>query len=298
MSDSRLVETDHHAGGLSTSFKSLKANLLLSFGVAATGIAVPIGLSFSLSSIIGASPLQAFAAGAALCSTSLGTTFTVLGTSGLSTTRMGVVLTSAAMMDDVVGLVLVQVISNLGGDSEFRPVTVLRPILVSLGFATLVPLACKLIVGPVTLGLNSMREKRPGAQLDRLFRLRQTALVAHTCWLFALVVAGTFAGTSSLLAAYVAGATISWWDSEVPHLAARADDKAPATTESSSTRHDQNVVSADASAETSAAATSTPAAAPRVTEPDTHNSGSDIYEHYYSKAVQHVLKPFFFVSHP
>lgn len=50
-----------------------------------------------------ATPLQAFAAGAALCSTSLGTTFTVMQTSGLSATRMGVVLTSAAMMDDVVG---------------------------------------------------------------------------------------------------------------------------------------------------------------------------------------------------
>ena len=47
--------------------------------------------------------MQAFAAGASLCSTSLGTTFSVMQASGLSTTRTGVVLTSAAMMDDVVG---------------------------------------------------------------------------------------------------------------------------------------------------------------------------------------------------
>lgn len=82
----------------------MKANLALSSGVAATGIALPIGLSYVLLLLANATPLQAFAAGSALCSTSLGTTFAVMQTSGLSATRMGVVLTSAAMMDDVVGM--------------------------------------------------------------------------------------------------------------------------------------------------------------------------------------------------
>ncbi|KAJ0160467.1 hypothetical protein CTA2_7896 [Colletotrichum tanaceti] len=295
-------------GGLSTSFRSLKANLLLSIGVAMTGIAVPMGLSFTLSSMVGASPLQAFAAGAALCSTSLGTTFTVLGTSGLTTTRMGVVLTSAAMMDDVIGLIMVQIVSNLGGGGGgggggFNAVTVVRPVLVSFGFAMLVPAACKFIVGPVTLRLNAMREKSPGSKLDDTLRLRQTALVLHTCWLFGLVVGGTFAGTSSLLAAYVAGATISWWDSEVPHLGARANNMTgESATGPSSTAPDQKVVGTGSSTEASAAvlsvaATATATAtAPDVREPDTYNSGVNIYECYYSKAVEHVLKPFFFAS--
>jgi Kef-type K+ transport system membrane component KefB len=90
-------------GGLTTSLKSFKANLWLSSFVATTGIALPIALSYILTVLANASPLQAFAAGAALCSTSLGTTFTVMQASGLNATRMGVVLTSAAMMDDVVG---------------------------------------------------------------------------------------------------------------------------------------------------------------------------------------------------
>ncbi|GKT44570.1 Na(+)/H(+)-K(+) antiporter GerN [Colletotrichum spaethianum] len=283
-------------GGLSTSFKSLKANLLLSIGVAVTGIAIPIGLSFTLSSMVGATPLQAFAAGAALCSTSLGTTFTVLGTSGLTTTRMGVVLTSAAMMDDVIGLIMVQVVSNLGGGNDFNAVTVVRPVLVSLGFAALLPAVCKFAVGPITLRLNAIREKSPGSRLDQLMRLRQTALVIHTCWLFGLVVGGAFAGTSSLLAAYVAGATISWWDSEVPHLEARADDKkAPIAGPSSVTAH-QKAVKPDLSAEASAATSAAAASTPGVGDPDTYNSGMEIYDRYYGKAVEHVLKPFFFAS--
>lgn len=285
-------------GGLSTSFKSLKANLLLSTGVAITGIALPVGLSFTLGPMVGATPLQAFAAGAALCSTSLGTTFTVLGSSGLTTTRLGIVLTSAAMMDDVVGLIMVQVVSNLGGSGgEFSAFSVVRPVLVSFGFATLVPLACKFVVGPATRRLNTMREKSPGSKLDELLRLRQTAFVIHTGWLFGLVVGGTFAGTSSLLAAYVAGATISWWDDDVPHLAARVDNygKAPAV-EPSSNNAGSKVAEDGPSAEASAASSSTADAAPDVGELGTCNSGAEVYKHYYGKAVESILKPFFFAS--
>ena len=105
-----------YEGGLNTNFRSLKSNLGLSVLVALTGICLPIAFAFCVRRLASATPLQAFAAGAALCSTSLDTTFTILNTSGVTNTRLGTVLTSAAMMDDVVGLVLVQVISKLGSD--------------------------------------------------------------------------------------------------------------------------------------------------------------------------------------
>ncbi|TDZ27886.1 Cation/H(+) antiporter 17 [Colletotrichum spinosum] len=284
-----------YEGGLSTSFKSLKANLLLSTGVAATGIAIPIGLSFTLRSLVGATPLQAFAAGAALCSTSLGTTFTVLGTSGLTATRLGVVLTSAAMMDDVIGLIMVQVVANLGG-GDFSAVTVVRPVLVSLGFAMVVPAGCRLLVQPATSWLNAKREKAPGSKLDTILRKRQTAFVLHTLWLFGLVVGGTFAGTSSLLAAYVAGATISWWDSEVPHVPPSATSACQTTATQVESSDVQKAVKAGSpEGETSAGSPAAPVSQPS-TETGVENSGAQIYEHYYGKAVEHVLKPFFFAS--
>ena len=93
--------------------------------------------------------LPPFAAGAALCSTSLVTTFTILKTSGLTQRRLGIVLTSAAMMDDSVGLAIVQVISNLvSGDLSIDAVSVLRPVLASPALAVFVPLCCQLIVLP------------------------------------------------------------------------------------------------------------------------------------------------------
>ncbi|TLD14460.1 hypothetical protein PspLS_11220 [Pyricularia sp. CBS 133598] len=282
-----------YEGGLSTDFRSLKANLLLSTAVAITGIALPMAFSFALASMLGASPLQAFAAGAALCSTSLGTTFTVLGTSGLVTTRMGVVLTSAAMMDDVVGLIMVQVVSNLSGSTgNLEPVTVIRPVFVSLGLTVLLPLVCRFLVQPGTLYLNAVRVKNPASVLDRLLRLPQTSLTIHTCCLLGLVIAGTYAGTSGLLSAYVAGASISWWDSEVPHVPthkAQEKEHEPSTKQTNEPKPTQ--------ATESGVLTVPPASDQRQLPFESRrNSGTEIYEHYYSKAVSSILSPFFFAS--
>lgn len=172
------------------------------------------------------------------------------------------------MMDDVVGLIMVQVVSNIG-DGDFDAITVVRPILVSVAFAVLIPISCRVLVKPVTLKLNAIRENNPGLPVDTLLSCRKTAFVAHTLLLLTLVVGGTFAGTSALLAAYIAGATISWWDSEVPHPSTYRH-SAPSTTENMA------------------------ATLPR--EPLT--AGLDIYDHYYKAVVENVLKPFFFVGSP
>lgn len=66
-------------GGLSTDLELLVSNLPLSTLCAMTGIGLPVALSFAL--LVpgyGYTPLEAFAAGAALCSTSLGTTLMAL----------------------------------------------------------------------------------------------------------------------------------------------------------------------------------------------------------------------------
>jgi len=199
-------------GGLSTSIGSLRANMLLAILVALTGILLPMGFSFSLLSLGGASNLQAFAAGCALCSTSLGTTFTVLKTSGLVTTRLGTILTSAAMLDDVVGLVLVQVISNLGpAHPSFTWVTVVRPVLVSLAFATIVPLVCQFMLKPSFAVLSSRTAQIPDF-LRMIARPQTVKFLLSTSLLIGLATGASYAGTSNLFAAYLAGAVISWTD--------------------------------------------------------------------------------------
>ncbi|KAH7116999.1 Sodium/hydrogen exchanger family-domain-containing protein [Dendryphion nanum] len=302
-----------YEGGLSTSFKSLKANLPLSSAVALTGIALPIALSFSLQAIVGATPLQAFAAGAALCSTSLGTTFTVLNSSGLSASRLGVVLTSAAMMDDVVGLVMVQVISNLGG-GDLGVVTVVRPILVSLAFAVVVPLICQFLVKPATLFLNRHREAHPSGVPSRILSSRHTAFTLHTLLLVGLVAAATYAGTSNLFAAYIAGASISWWDLEVSHpdnhhISDHTQAAIPEQDRPKSTTNKDTAVSGTANSKNQNVSRPESASNSTMPAPNAESttstallsynkgtSGSSIYEHYYHQAVSRILQPFFFAS--
>jgi Kef-type K+ transport system membrane component KefB len=205
-------------GGLSTDFHSLKANIFLSMCVALTGICAPIGLSYILLPLVDATPLEAFAAGAALCATSLGTTFTVLGTTGLATTRMGVVLSSAAMMDDVVGLVMVDVISSLGSNSSsFSATVVIRPVFVAIAFAVVVPVAGRWFIQPLTIKLNAYRVKHPKGRVNMVLSSQFSGLVIHTLLLIGLVAGSSYAGTSNLFAAYIAGALINWWDNVVPH---------------------------------------------------------------------------------
>ena len=199
-------------GGLSTNFPALKSNLFLSISVALTGIGATVGISFVLMELANATPLQAFGAGAALCSTSLGTTFSVLKTSGLTQSRLGVVLASAAMLDDIVGLVMVQIISNLGvNESSFSASIVVRPIGVSVAFAIGVPLICRFVIKPLDSKLQSF-----SARPVRYFTNKtQMAFLIHSTILISLIVGSSFAGTSNLFAAYLAGACISWYDLEV-----------------------------------------------------------------------------------
>ncbi|KAK7607473.1 Sodium/hydrogen exchanger family-domain-containing protein [Phyllosticta paracitricarpa] len=277
-----------YEGGLSTSFASLKANLLLSIAVAITGIGLPIGLSFILQDLVGATPLQAFAAGAALCSTSLGTTFTVLSTSGLTKSRLGVVLTSAAMMDDVVGLVMVQVISNLGGSAvSFEATTVIRPVFVSLAFAVLTPLICYFIVKPCTLSLNKYREANPNGTLQKIFSQQHAPFAIHTLLLFALVAGGTYAGTSNLFTAYIAGACISWWDTELAHQPVEnCIQNATKKRKEPSALADPRQIDSQSIAGAKSVHSATPS----------HIPGAAVYERLYQQAVERILKPLFFAS--
>ncbi|KAJ9644938.1 uncharacterized protein PV06_08772 [Exophiala oligosperma] len=202
-------------GGLATSVKSVQKNLVLSVCVAATGILLPISFSFSLLAIADASNLQAFAAGAALCSTSLGTTFSLLKTTGLTTTRLGVVLTSAAMLDDVVGLIMVQVITNLGSQSgRFTASTLLRPIFVSLGFAILLPIFCKFVISPALKKWYESKSTFP-RWWESATKRESISFLFPAGVLVAFVSAASYAGTSALFASYLAGALLAWIDEQI-----------------------------------------------------------------------------------
>ncbi|KAI1141712.1 hypothetical protein F5Y05DRAFT_373537 [Hypoxylon sp. FL0543] len=231
------------------------------------------------------------------------------------------------MMDDVLGLVMVQIVSSLGAaagggggkvDIDVGN-TVLRPVLVSLAFAVGVPLACRFVLRPllhVTGGGRATCEKetkaswwRRGGFLDE----NKAGFVAQTALLLALVVGASFAGASVLLAAYLAGIVVAWWDdlqryemekpgeqsldgstpaSELP----RAEELAESSEESTIATRGPGISEGAAAADCPSTTPLPPTRLESQLEQAPRRGGSDIYEMYYSHAVGRILKPFFFAS--
>ncbi|KAI0403286.1 Sodium/hydrogen exchanger [Xylaria palmicola] len=307
------------AGGVETDVAALRRNMVLSIAVAATGVAVPVALSFALFAAPGpflgmdggAALLSAFAAGAALCSTSLGTTFSVLQASGLSRTRLGAVLASAALLDDVVGLVMVRIITSLGQtkSSGIEPATILRPVLVSVAFAVVVALACRYALKPGRRAFDSIvrrweSEGQRGGEGSTSRRAKvkawisspEAAFIVQTALLILLVVAADYAGASILLAAYLAGVVVSWWDgqrdgSEVP-LASQGEETSATQRSRSDDRQTQH-------SRRSESESGDPGPSPETIDVDIapiQHTAQAVFDTYYAQAVNRMLKPFFFAS--
>ncbi|KND02607.1 uncharacterized protein SPPG_03060 [Spizellomyces punctatus DAOM BR117] len=192
-------------GGLGTNLKQAKRNIGLSLLVGTTGICLPIVtcilfFHFGFSSTF----LQGFTAGAALSATSLGTTFSILEDAGLTKTRVGTVLISAAMFDDVVGLVISQVVHGLAQDAHHGANAIGwqigRPILASAGLllVTYVLVKVGLLILPALLARMSLSSR--GHQY--------WSVVALFILLVAFIAISSYSGTSHLLGTFLAGISL------------------------------------------------------------------------------------------
>jgi Kef-type K+ transport system membrane component KefB len=203
-----------YEAGLGTDLQLLIRNLPLSILAALTGIFLPFALSFALltSSAYGYTKMQAFAAGASLSSTSLGTTLALL-TPDLRKTRTGCVLMCAALADDIVGLVIAGIIPGLADNTssgvKVHWPTIVRPILVSVAFAVGTPMLAWMIRKVI---------KYNWAQLGRSWVPQfpvswadpKIQLIIALLTLAAFVTATKYAGTSELFGAYLAGVGVGW----------------------------------------------------------------------------------------
>ncbi|KAK4227041.1 Hsp70 ATPase ssc1 [Podospora fimiseda] len=197
-------------GGLTIRLDLLFKNFFLSVVAALLGVLTPTALSFALLYVgFGHTALEAFIIGTALCSTSLGTTFVVISSASkdgqdFARTRIGTVLISAAVLDDVCGLVLVSVIHQLRGvaDGESLGWIIGRPILASGLLAILTPLVAKFIAGPLF-------RKVIEARIKNAKQHRVVNMVVLLGFLAAFLTISAYAGASVLFGAFLAGAFVS-----------------------------------------------------------------------------------------
>ncbi|KAG0003403.1 hypothetical protein BGZ80_003590 [Entomortierella chlamydospora] len=92
---------------------------------------------------------EALASGAALASTSIACAIATMKQRGMLETPLGTLITTAAMIDDVVSLVLLSIVSGIGNlasgeetGSGIEPMTIIQPIVASLGIIAFGFIAC------------------------------------------------------------------------------------------------------------------------------------------------------------
>ncbi|KAE9391723.1 Sodium/hydrogen exchanger, partial [Gymnopus androsaceus JB14] len=188
--------------GINTNISLLYKNMALSVLVAGTGVILPIAFSiFLLHFGFGYGVLQGFAAGASLSSTSLGTTLALLKPE-FRQTRTGVVLLSAALFDDVVGLIIAAIIQGFSNSSnaDISWPVILRPILVSVAFALVAGLLVW-VIRPLT--------RRMSYRWKLIVYQGRTQLCILTIVVSGFVAGASYAGTSELYGAYLAGVIVA-----------------------------------------------------------------------------------------
>jgi Kef-type K+ transport system membrane component KefB len=164
--------------------------------VGVVGIAVPFGLGYLVMAWLGYEAVTAVFVGAALTATSIGITARVLADLGQMQTAAAKVIIGAAVIDDVLGLVILSVVQRLARTGEVSVGGIARTTALALGF-----LVVAIVVGRVAA--------------PRLLRLVRQMEVRGLLLLFAVGLAMVFAyladlaGSATIVGAFAAGLVLA-----------------------------------------------------------------------------------------
>ena len=120
--------------GLHTDVSSLIKAGAASMAVAVAGVVLPFVSGYYVTIAMGATPLQALVAGAAMCATSIGISARVLSDLGQLNTSEGQVVLGGAVIDDVIGLIILAVVMGIAGGASVGFLDVARIAGVAVGF--------------------------------------------------------------------------------------------------------------------------------------------------------------------
>jgi Kef-type K+ transport system membrane component KefB len=160
--------------------------------VAVVGVVLPFALGYAVCRMLGERPLVAITAGAALTATSVGITARVLSDLGRLQEPESQIVLGAAVIDDVLGLVILAVVAGLAEGKEITALGVAGITATAFGF-----LAATLLVGWLVLP--------PLARSVDRFKLPGVATLLAICLAFGLAWLASLAGSAMIIGAFAAG---------------------------------------------------------------------------------------------
>lgn len=179
----------------------VKASDLMKVGpiatwVAVLGVALPFVLGWGILRLWGEPQIESIFVGAAMVATSVGITAQVLAAKGLLQERASQIILAAAVIDDVLGLIILALVSSLAkGEVNFLELALTATL--AIGFTVIV----------VLWGTKTMRRVVPHL-LDRL-RGGEAQFAMAMILLFALSVLAVYAGVAAIMGAFLAGMVLA-----------------------------------------------------------------------------------------
>ncbi|HEU5208351.1 MAG TPA: cation:proton antiporter [Longimicrobiales bacterium] len=182
--------------GLETDLKRLLSVGPASAVVALTGVAVPFLGGYFVADALGMDTMPAVVAGAALTATSVGITARVLSDLGRLQEPESQIVLGAAVMDDVVGLIILAVVSQVVGGAELTAGSVLMTTALAFGF----------LIGVLVIGSFVVPRL-----FDFLAKIGKEETLGTMALAFAFLVAylADAAGSALIIGAFAAGLVLA-----------------------------------------------------------------------------------------
>lgn len=180
----------------------VKATELLKVGrtamlVAVLGVILPFLLGWGILLAAHHSQLEAIFMGAAMVATSVGITAQVLSGMGLLKHRTARIILAAAVIDDVLGLLVLAVVSSMGAGQGIDFLGLATTSAVSLGF----------VIAVAKWGTPTVNWALP--RMQRSMRVQESEFALAVCFLFAMALLATYSGVAAIVGAFLAGMALA-----------------------------------------------------------------------------------------
>jgi Kef-type K+ transport system membrane component KefB len=164
--------------------------------VAVAGVIAPFAFGWGLATLWGEPRLEACFIGAAMVATSVGITAQVLAAKGLLEERASKVILAAAVIDDVLGLIILAAVSGLAKG---------RFDVLELGLTAAIGIGVPLLLA--SFGPRVMRWLVPRVRAE--LKLAEAEFTFALILLFSLSLLTAFAGVAAIVGAFLAGLALS-----------------------------------------------------------------------------------------
>jgi len=164
--------------------------------VAFSGVAFPFVLGWGIMHLWGAARIEAVFVAAAMVATSVGITAQVLASKGLLDYTASKIILAAAVIDDVLGLVVLAVVSSLARDS-INIAELILTAFAAIGFMVVV----------AKWGTHAMGQLVP--RLEQRLRAGEVQFNLAIIAMFGLAVVAIYAGVAAIIGAFLAGMALS-----------------------------------------------------------------------------------------